>query len=130
MEICGKWIIFFKKSLLVRNNYLSLHQNKPVRAWMGNKINFVERDLRPVVRPVLKGRFRNVTVCVVKLRNFEPDTAVMQQRRLRKVDYIYICRLTVPLIYNKVVLFSDSTHFVYMDRRECNVRWIVCIYIT
>ena len=74
--------------MLVQNNCLSLHPNKPVRAWMGNKINFVERDLRPVVRPVSKGRFRNVTVCVVKLRNFEPDTAVMQQRRLRVFEIL------------------------------------------
>ena len=40
----------------------------------------------------------------------------MQQRRLRKVDYIYICRLTIHLIYSKAVLFSESTYFTYMDR--------------
>ena len=95
---------------------------------MGNKINFVERDLRPVVRPVSKGRFRNVTVCVVKLRNFEPDTAVMQQRRLRKVDYIYICRLIVSLIYNKAVLFSESTHFCVYGQ-EGMQRQVDCMHI-
>ena len=31
----------------------------------------MERDLRSVVRPVSKGRFRTLPVCKIKLRNFE-----------------------------------------------------------
>ena len=60
-----KMLIFAPSFMLLKREF------EPVHAWAGTKINFVERDLRAVVRPVSKGRFRNVTVCIIKLRNFD-----------------------------------------------------------
>ena len=49
------FVFFLKKTLLFRSV----------------KLTSMERDLRPFVRPVSKGRFLNVTVWILKLRNFE-----------------------------------------------------------
>ena len=63
----------------------------------------MERDLRPFVRPVSKGRFLNVTcLCVENLANLKLETAVVQQRRLRGL-ILYLPAAIIPLyIYNKV----------------------------
>jgi len=41
-----------------------------VRGWAA-KYNFVERDFRPVVRPVSRDVFLTLPVCTIKSRKFE-----------------------------------------------------------
>ena len=59
----------------------------------------MERDLRPLVRPVSKGRFLNVTVCVFKLRNFETSHGGSATETSTWVDFISLLRLSFPFIY-------------------------------
>ena len=63
------------------------------------KLTSMERDLRPVVRPVSKGRFLNVTVCVFKLRNFETSHGGSATETSTWVDFISLLRLSFPFIY-------------------------------
>ena len=51
------FFVFFLKKTLCEGGYV--------------KLTSMERDLRPLVRPVSKGRFLNVTVCLLKSRKFE-----------------------------------------------------------
>ena len=89
----------------------------------------MERDLRPFVRPVSKGRFLNVTcLCVENLANLKLETAVVQQRRLRGL-ILYLPAAIIPLyIYNKVYTPRRCTLFAYIGVWECYGR-SVCIYI-
>ena len=63
----------------------------------------MERDLRPVVRPVSKGRFRTLLAALSNFATLNQYTAVMQQGRLRGLilyppaaifPFIYIIRCT------------------------------------
>ncbi len=60
------FVFFLKKTLLFHRFYLPL-----LREGGYVKLTSMERDLRPLVRPVSKGRFLNVTVCTIKSRKFE-----------------------------------------------------------
>ena len=63
------------------------------------KLTSMERDLRPLVRPVSKGRFLNVTVCKIKLRNFESKYGGDATRDVY-VGWFYISPTAIiPFIY-------------------------------
>ena len=79
------------------------------------KLTSMERDLRPLVRPVSKGRFLNVTVCKIKLRNFESKYGGDATRGVY-VGWFYISPAAIiPLyIYNKVYTLQRCTLFAYI----------------
>ncbi len=62
----------------------------------------MERDLRPVVRPVSKGRFRTLLSVKSNLANLNLLAAVMQQKAFTWVDFISPCGQHSLYIYNKV----------------------------
>ena len=89
----------------------------------------MERDLRPFVRPVSKGRFLNVTVCVFKLRNFETSHGGDAAEASAWVDFIssygdhfpflYIIRCMPRNRYTLIVVYMCSCVFIgilYMYR--------------
>ena len=84
------------------------------------KLTSMERDLRPLVRPVSKGRFLNVTVCLLKSRKFE-STYSGDATRDVYVGWFYISPAAIiPLyIYNKVYT-PTKVHAlcIYMRRKE------------
>jgi len=61
----------------------------------------MERDPRAVVSPVSKGRFRNVTVCDFKLRNFESKYSGDATEAFTQL-ILYFCDPTFLILYNKV----------------------------
>ena len=102
------------------------------------KLTSMERDLRAVVRPVSKGRFLNVTVCIIKLRNFDSSCSGDATRDVY-VGWFYISPAAIiPLyIYNKVYTLQRCTLFAYISQGW--IPWIciswdyhgrsVCVYI-
>ena len=89
----------------------------------------MERDLRPFVRPVSKGRFLNVTVCGDKLRNFETTCSGDATEASAWVDFIssygnhfpflYIIRCMPRNRYTLIVVYMCSCVFIgilYMYR--------------
>ena len=89
----------------------------------------MERDLRPFVRPVSKGRFLNVTVCSFKLRNFESMYSGDAAEASAWVDFIssygnhfsflYIIRCMPRNRYTLIVVYMCSCVFIgilYMYR--------------
>ena len=80
----------------------------------GSKINFVERDLRPVVRPVSKGRFRTLLSVSSNFATLILHAAVMQQRASTWVDFISPCGYHSLYIYNKVYARNGDTLFAYI----------------
>ena len=69
----------------------------------------MERDLRPFVRPVSKGRFLNVTcLCVENLANLKLETAVVQQRRLRGLILYLSCGYHSPLYIIRCTPFKGA----------------------
>ena len=62
----------------------------------------MERDLRAVVRPVSKGRFRTLLSVLTNLANLNLNAAVMQQKAFTWVDFISPCGQYSLYIYNKV----------------------------
>ena len=101
------------------------------------KLTSMERDLRPLVRPVSKGRFLNVTcLWFSNFATLNPRTAVMQQRRLRGL-ILYLPAAIIPLyIYNKVYT-PTKVHAlcVYIpgvdsvDMYILELLWPWCVYI-
>ena len=79
------------------------------------KTTSMERDLRAVVRPVSKGRFRTLLSVRSNLANLNLDTAVMQQRASTWVDFISPCGYHSLYIYNKVYASNGHTLFAYID---------------
>ena len=108
--------------MLVTKKCLSLHrfyavsaQFRPVRAWAGALKTSMERDLRAVVSPVSKGRFRTLLSVLPNLATLNQDTAVMQLRRLRRLIlylpaalylYNYIIRCTPHIGVLSYPIFS------------------------
>ena len=89
----------------------------------------MERDLRPVVRPVSKGRFLNVTVCSIKSRKFETSYSGDAAEASAWVDFIssrgnhfpflYIIRCMPRNRYTLIVVYMCSCVFIgilYMYR--------------
>ena len=93
---------FLKKICYFKNNPYLCTRKGPVRAWAGDKINFVEWDLRPVVRPVSKGRFRNVTVCTFKLSKLGSIYSGDATEAFACRMILYPCAWFSLYIYNKV----------------------------
>ena len=62
----------------------------------------MERDLRPFVRPVSKGRFRTLLSVSSNFATLILHAAVMQQRASTWVDFISPCGYHSLYIYNKV----------------------------
>ena len=62
----------------------------------------MERDLRAVVRPVSKGRFRTLLSGYSNFATLNLSTAVMQQKAFTWVDFISPCGQLSLYIYNKV----------------------------
>ena len=89
----------------------------------------MERDLRPLVRPVSKGRFLNVTVCSLKSRKFETRYSGDATEASAWVDFIssygnhfpflYIIRCMPRNRYTLIVVYMCSCVFIgilYMYR--------------
>ena len=89
----------------------------------------MERDLRPLVRPVSKGRFLNVTVCLLKSRKFETTYSGDAAEASAWVDFIssygnhfpflYIIRCMPRNRYTLIVVYMCSCVFIgilYMYR--------------
>ena len=62
----------------------------------------MERDLRPFVRPVSKGRFRTLLSGYSNFATLNLSTAVMQQKAFTWVDFISSYGQYSLYIYNKV----------------------------
>ena len=77
--------IFLKKTFVVSKILFTFVPEMPTHERVGAlKLTLLERDLRPFVRPVSKGRFLNGYLS--EQSNFATlnlKTAVMQQKRLR-----------------------------------------------
>ena len=94
---------------------------EPVRAWVG-AINIdgtrppasMERDLRPFVRPVSKGRFRTLLSACSNFATLKPCAAVMQLKAFTWVDFISPCGYHSLYIYNKVYASNGDTLFAYI----------------
>ena len=95
----------------------------------GRLLTSMERDLRPFVRPVSKGRFLNVAVCAFKLRNFESIYSGDAAEASAWVDFIssygnhfpflYIIRCMPRNRYTLIVVYMCSCVFIgilYMYR--------------
>ena len=87
--------------------------------------NIVERDLRPFVGPVSKGRFRTLPVCILKLSNFES----MYSGNATEAFAWAISISPTPeflYIYNKVYpLEVGISAYMYV----WDVQAVVCMYI-
>ena len=94
----------------------------------------MERDLRPLVRPVSKGRFLNVTVCNFKLRNFETTCSGDATEASAWVDFIspygyhshfYVYnKVYAPIGVRSLLCMYSCFHTVLS---ECTMPW--CEYI-
>ena len=62
----------------------------------------MERDPRAVVRPVSKGRFRTLPVCIIKSRKFESKYSGNATETSTWVDFISPYGQHSLCIYNKV----------------------------
>ena len=89
----------------------------------------MERDLRAVVRPVSKRRFRTLLSVQSNLANLKLRTAVMQQRASAWVDFISSCETNIPFyVYNKVYATDGHTLFAYIDIGIVLCRSVACIF--
>ena len=113
---------FFLKNVwkLQKNSYLCTEFyafGRDIRACPrvgGRLLTSMERDLRPFVRPVSKGRFRTLLSVVTNLANLKLRTAVMQQKASTWVDFISPCGYHSLYIYNKVYASNGYTLFAYI----------------
>ena len=85
----------------------------------------MERDLRPFVRPVSKGRFRTLLSGYSNFATLNLSTAVMQLKAFTWVDFISPCGYHSLYIYNKVYSIQWVCSFsVYIG----TMPW--CVYIS
>ena len=83
-RFCIILIFFWRKPLLFQRFYLPLPpKSLPAWGWEHKKLTSMERDLRPFVRPVSKGRFRTLLSVRSNLATLNLNAAVMQQKRPR-----------------------------------------------
>ena len=110
------FFVFFWKKLCCFVDFIYLCSRNACPCEGGYvKLTSMERDLRPLVRPVSKGRFLNVTVCIIKSRKFESIYSGDATRDVY-VGWFYISPAAIiPLyIYNKVYTLQRCTLFAYI----------------
>ena len=124
---------FFLKNIwkLQKNSYLCTEFyafGRDIRACPrvgGRLLTSMERDLRPFVRPVSKGRFRTLLSVSSNFATLILHAAVMQLKAFTWVDFISPCGYHSLYIYNKVYASNGCTLFAYIETGTAP--W--CVYI-
>ena len=87
----------------------------------------MERDLRPFVRPVSKGRFLNVTVCSIKSRKFETSYSGDAAEASAWVDFISSYGNHFPFLY--IIRCMPRNRYTLIVVYMCSCVYIGILYM-